>query len=454
MKKLSLILSALFVVLCVNGVVAQSNRHYDYNHHHKVKYPMILLLGVEHSDKASSAETVKTVNNTTTAERIHEDFEATLRKGFRQAPNPQFIFSTPNGGFSLGIGGFVNLRASYDFKGAVNSLDFVPYDIPMSAGWASRQRLIMDASTSRIFTKAVINSSRLGRVVAYIDMDFRGGSEMSYQPRVRSAYVSLRGFTLGRDITTFCDLMSCPTTVDFEGPNAYTFEFATLLRYEGEFMDRHFKYGVAAEMPAVSGTYGDHFAPIAQRVPDFPMYLQYAWGESRASHFRLSAVLRTLYMHNKADAKNISLLGWGVQASGRVECCSFFTLYYNGVYGKGITRYIQDLVGSGLDFTPNPKDALNLQATPMWGVQASGEINIVPKLLSVTGGYSVVKIQHRNGYYASEQYKRGTYVFGNIYYNLTRNMRLAVEYLHGSRKNVSGAKATANRINIMAQYNF
>ena len=61
---------------------------------------------------------------------IIEDFTETKRHGFQQAHNPQFIFSTRNNRFSLGIGGMVNLRTSYDLKGAVGNIDFVPYNIP------------------------------------------------------------------------------------------------------------------------------------------------------------------------------------------------------------------------------------------------------------------------------------------------------------------------------------
>lgn len=453
-------LRLLFVmVLVASAVVSADAQPYGGKAHARHKSQsgdeaMVFLMLMEPSDTLFTEIDIYQNRQQSASDRVREGFASTLRRGFRQAPNPQLIFSTRNGRFALGFGGFINLRTSYDFKGAVGSIDFVPYDIAMHNSYASRQQVMMDATTSRIFTKAVVHSSLLGPVVAYVDMDFRGGGKWSYQPRLRSAYLSVKGFTFGRDVTTFCDLMSSPTTVDFEGPNAYTFEFATLLRYEGEFMDKHFKYGVAAEMPEVSGTYGEHFAPIEQRVPDFPMYLQYAWGESRDSHFRLSAVLRTLYLHDKAKAENTTLLGWGVQASGRVKCCDFFTLYYNGIYGKGITRYIQDLAGSGLDFTPNPTNAYAIQTMPMWGVQASGEISLIPNMLTASGGYSVVKIQHHNGFYSSQQYKRGTYVFGNIFYNVTRNMRLAAEYLHGSRKDMSGEKATANRISIMAQYNF
>lgn len=60
----------------------------------------------------------------------------------------------------------------------------------------------------------------------------------------------------------------------------------------------------------------------------------------------------------------------------------------------------------------------------------------------------------KNGYYAEDEYKRGTYIFGNVFYQATDNLRLAVEYLRGSRKDMNSVKGTANRASIMIQYNF
>ena len=324
----------------------------------------------------------------------------------------------------------------------------------MEATYANRQRIMMDATTSRLFTKAVINSPTLGQVVAFVDMDFRGGEEFSYTPRLRSAYISMLGFTAGRDVTTFCDLEAAPLTVDFQGPNAYNFNFATLLRYEANLVDNHLKLGVAAEMPVVSGTYGDYFSPVSQRVPDFPMYVQYAWGANRQSHFRASAVLRNMYLHNADTGRNTSLFGWGVQASGRVVTCDYFTMFFNGVYGKGITPYIQDLTGSGLDFTPNPENAYQIQTMPMWSWQVAGQVNIIPSKLFASGGYSTVRVNKNHGYYAENEYKRGTYIFGNVFYQATDNCRLALEYLHGSRTDMDTTKGEANRLSLMVQYNF
>ena len=382
-----------------------------------------------------------------------QDYIETHRPGFQQVEKPQFVFATKNNRFSFSLGGFVSLRAGYDFDGIVDNIDFVTYDIPVHGNYDTRQKLMMDASTSRLFMKAITNTRALGRVVVFMDADFRGGAEGSYTPRLRSAYVSFKGLTLGRDVTTFCDLQAAPTTIDFQGPNAYNFNFATMIRYEVSFARRHMTFGVAAEMPNVSATYGENFKPMHQRVPDFPMYLQYAWGDDRSSHIRASGVIRNPYMHKVSKNSTTSLLGWGVQFSGTIKCCDWFRLFMNGVYGEGITPYIQDLTGSGLDFTPNPEDPSLVRMMPMWGWQAAGQINITPRLF-VSGGYSTVRVQRSHGYYTDDQYKQGQYIFGNIFYSLTPRCKVAGEYLYGSRKDMNSMKNHANRVNVMVQYSF
>ena len=381
-------------------------------------------------------------------------FVETARKGFQQAPNPQFIFTAPNNKFMLGLGATVTLRTSYDFMGAMGNIDFVPYDIPMTKGYANQQRVMMDASTSRIFLKGIINSERLGRIVAFTDIDFRGGDAFSYIPRLRSAYVQVMGFTVGRDVTTFCDLMAAPTTIDFQGPNAYNFRFTEMIRYEHTCWDKHITFGAALEVPIVNATYGENFSAIYQRVPDGIAYLQYAWGEKRSSHIRLSGVIRDMYLHDNRLGKNTTQLGWGAQLSGHIEIGKWVDLYMNGVYGRGITRYIQDLAGTPYDFTYNPKDPTKLQMPKMWGWQAAAQVNIIPGMCWVSGGYSNVHLERDNGALSDNQYKRGEYIFGNAFCNITPNFTMALEYLHGTRENMNDVHKRANRISIMAQYNF
>ena len=436
------LLPLLCTTLATSTLSAQSTTYYEMEEY----TPTIYMIAV--------GETLQEYDPEASKQQVIDDFMETRRCGFQQAHNPQFIFSTRNNRFALGIGGIVTLRTSYDFNGAMGNIDFVPYDIPMSRGYANRQRVMMDASTSRIFLKAIINSRMLGRVHIYTDMDFRGGDEFSYLPRLRSAYVVVGGFTIGRDVTTFCDLAAAPETIDFQGPNAYNFAFNEMIRYEHSFLRNHLTVGVAAEMPQVSATYGEHFSPIYQRVPDGIAYIQYAWGENRSSHIRASGVIRDMYLHDNVNGKNTTQLGWGAQFSGHIDLGRWVDLYMNGVYGRGITPYIQDLAGAPYDFAYNPSNPERMQTMPMWGWQAAAQINIIPGKMWLAGGYSEVRLEKHNGYLSDNQYHKGDYIFGNAFCNLSPNFTIAVEYLHGSREDMGGSKSSANRVSLMARYNF
>ncbi len=449
MKKIRLLIAAL---LCSQMVFAQNNQGYTGRSSYE---PTVYLISVREVDTIYNVCDAQqaVARNRAAMDNAVQDFQETHRYGFQQVEKPQFIFTTRNNRFSLALGGYINLRAAYEFDGRVNNIDFVPYDIPMVDRYTN-QRIMMDASTSRLYLKAIANTRALGRVVVFVDGDFRGGSEGSYTPRVRSAYVNFCGFTFGRDVTTFCDLLAAPNTVDFQGPNAYNLRFNTMIRWSMPFADDCLRFGIAAEMPNVSGTYNTNFAAIPQRIPDIPAYLQVQWGPQRKNHIRASGVFRGMYARNLRTGKNDLLYGWGVQASGHISVFRAVELFFNGVYGEGITPYIQDLTGSGLDFTPNPNNPEKLQTMPMYGWQAAAQINFIPGRFFLSGGFSTVEVRKHNGYYAADEYKRGQYIFGNIYYYFTPRCKIAAEYLYGTRKNMNGLKNHANRVNLMVQYSF
>jgi hypothetical protein len=161
-----------------------------------------------------------------------------------------------------------------------------------------------------------------------------------------------------------------------------------------------------------------------------------------------------MYLHNNRTGENTTELGWGVQLSGHIEAGKWVDFYMNGVYGRGITPYINDLMGTPYDITYDPNDPTRLQTLPMWGWQAAAQVNIMPNKFWLAGGYSEVHLEKHNGVLSDTQYSRGHYIFANAFYNVTNNFTVALEYLHGGRVNASDAKGDANRLSIMAQYNF
>lgn len=374
-------------------------------------------------------------------------FFRSQRPGFRQVDMPRFVITDSKAKAAFAIGGFVNFRTAYDFNEVLPNLDFVTYDIPTTSTNRGSQRVLMDASTSRLYFKTIV-ATKKGPLVGYIETDFRGqGNSL----RLREAYVSFMGFTLGQTVTTFNDPQASFNTIDFEGPNAYTYGRNLMIQYRYGFKNG-ISVGVAAEYPVVSATYGSASAGIYQRVPDIPAYVQYAWNEGK-SHIRASGILRNMFYRDNASMVDMDGLGWGAQLSGVFAIGKRVNLYGQALYGKGITPYIQDLQGSGLDIVPNMMNNGRMSSPAAMAWLIGGQINVIPKL-PVTLGYSQVTLFDNNNMMQGSDYRIGQYVVANVFYNISRTWNVGIEYLYGTRINFDGAMGHSNRIQAAVQFNF
>ena len=102
---------------------------------------------------------------------------------------------------------------------------------------------------------------------------------------------------------------------------------------------------------------------------------------------------------------------------------------------------------------PDNRTGEVIKGMRMWGWQASGQINF-SRRMSLSGGFSMVEMDRDDAFTFANEYKRGTYIFGNIFYALTPRCSIGAEYLYGSRKNMNSAKNHANRVSVQLQYNF
>ncbi len=366
---------------------------------------------------------------------------------FQDPKAPRFLLYDQKRKFALGIGGFVRMTASYDFNGISDDKDFVPYDIPVPNTPAKRNQFQMDAATSRIFLELVGSNRLLGDFNVYIESDFRGQSN---NLRLRQAYMSFRGFLFGQSWSTYSDVASVPPTIDNAGPNSNSSERNIQIRYTYE-MNNHWQTAIALEAPKLSATYGQYNQSIPQRVPDIPLYIQYAWGNK--SHIRATGLLRTLSYRNENNDENKNLLAWGTQLSGVYNVCPKVSLYYQGMYGKGIARYITDLNGVGLDMVPRKDDDGRMQVLPTFAFLGGLRYNFNDSWFA-SASYSQVRLYRENGYYQPDGYKYAQYIVGNLFWELTHDCRFGLEYLYGRRVNMDSKTGHANRIQLMAQYNF
>lgn len=411
-----------------------------------------MFLGIATMGLAKAQNTTVIVIGQTPDEEVIKEkariyFEKTHEQGFKQSTMPRFLFTDKSSKAIFTIGGYVNFRTAYDFDNVLPNLDFITYQIPMSSTVQNEGRLLMDASISRLYFKGVLATDH-GPLVAYAETDFRGpGNSL----RLREAYVSYLGFTLGQKATTFCDLGASFNTIDFQGPNGYTYGRNLMIQYKHKFSNG-ISLALAAEYPVVSATYGLQDKAAYQRVPDMPAYVQYAWNDNQ-SHIRASGILRNMYYHNGQSDKVSSEIGWGAQLSGSFKVAKGVELYGNAVYGEGISAYVVDLQGVGMDMTPVLADPSKLHPVTTLSWLVGAQINIT-KRMPLTVGYSQVSVFDQKNPLPATDYRMGQYCVANLFYNISPSWNFGIEYLHGIRTNIDGLQGHSNRIQAAVQLSF
>lgn len=373
----------------------------------------------------------------------------TRSRRFQEPGIPRFVLTDRKGRFALGIGGYVKATAEYDFGGISKDIDFYPALIPNKGASHVRNQFQMDATTSTVYLKLVGQTKRLGDFVVYTAGNFRGDGRGF---ELRNAYASLMGFTLGYDYGSFMDQAAIPPTIDFAGPNGMAIYHATQFRYERAF-GKGWKAGIGVEMPVVNGITNNNLSISSQRMPNFPAYLQYAWNPQ--SHVRAAAILRSMTYDNLVANKAESETGWGVLLSTKFNVFSKLQLFGQGIYGKGIAQFMNDLSNLDVDIVPDPERAGHMQVLPMMGWYGGLQYNFSKKVF-VSSTYGQSRLYSDDNYPASpsEQYRYGQYLVANLFWNITPDMQVGAEYLRGWRTDFNDQTRHANRLNLAVQYSF
>jgi hypothetical protein len=365
----------------------------------------------------------------------------------REPDLPLLIFSSHDTRFQFAIGGYLKLTTAYDFGGVINNNDFITSLIPVNQAPGNNQAFRMDASTSMLSFKAIANTEKVGLITGYISADFRG-TDLGF--KLQNAYITFAGFTFGYTLTTFWDGDAEPPTIDPRGPNAMTLTRNLQIRYTYDF-SKHWQIAAAIENPQNNQTVSPPFENINQRVPDFPVYLQYTG--NNGSHIRVSSVFRDLMYRNAVTEKTLHNLGWGAQASTMIHAGTRLSFYGQGVYGEGISAYIQDISKSGMDMLPEENPDGSMVKIPAYGWYAGIKYNFSPAVYS-SASYSQVRTNVPGMIRTPELYKFSQYIVGNVFWNVTPNCKLGIEYLHGTRENANGESGKANRLQAMVSYDF
>lgn len=365
---------------------------------------------------------------------------------FRDPSAPRFLFVDREGNTALGIGGFVEGVAQYDFNGAVDGAGFTTFNIPVPRDPSLVNRLGADATHSTIFLQ-LVRRTRFGMLSGYVQTNFSGDNN-SYGVKVKQAYVRLGGVTFGLTYSTFSDPSAGVPTIDYQGPSGEIGTKNLIVQYRKSFGGK-FSAALGIENPESTYTDEDGLCrKINQRFPDIPLYFQYDTG--RNGHIRVSGIFRNLSYRNLVKGKNKFVPGWGVQLSGLVTPFNRTTIYGQCAYGKGIGQYVNDLSGFGYDLISAGDGTM--VAPKDLAIVAGAKYNFNDKFF-ISASYSLNRV-YDDGSLGATAYKRAEYIVVNGFYTLGYGFQVGAEYLYGTRHNLDGLQGSANRVEAMVKYSF
>lgn len=370
---------------------------------------------------------------------------------------PRFALIGKDRKFYVGLGANAMLVGDFDWGHPLdNANKFIPGDIPMSIEPGSGGQFSLSAAQSDFYLNFVGLPGSDNQIGIFIDVNFMAEN---HSPALHHAYLKYRGITAGHTVSIFTDLGAKAASIDYQGPNALTFMGHPNISYTGKFgKDKGWSAAVGLDLPELSGTYSSalvdgkvtaYTKKSTQRIPDIPVFLQRSWLNGKG-WLRASAIFRTLTYRDVILGKNHNAFGWGVKLSGKTPVCCGLTAMWEGVYGQGVSSYIQDLTGRGMDLMPNPDVKSELSPVKAWAAYGTLQYQICPKVF-VNATYSHVRTYAKDWNAADwgSSYKWAQYVTANCFWKINSFAQFGVEYLYGRRMNHNGLQAHDNRVSLM-----
>jgi hypothetical protein len=335
------------------------------------------------------------------------------------------------------IGGYVKADLIHDFN-PIDSQDvFDTTSIPVGA--APRENSRFHARQSRL-NFDIRWPTDYGTARVFVESDFFGDSDSEEQSnaalfRLRHAYGKIDAWTFGQTWSTFADDRAQPFTLDNEGSASSISRRQALVRYTtpiGGF--DNLLLSLAVENPRVTVEVPDSIdgSPRTES-PDFIVRVRNRFGPAR---FQLAGVYREIGFQ-VVDEPVATTDAWGFNASGDARLGDNDRIYTQIVWGEGIGSYkgLPDVIGKA-DGTAGILGVFG------WMV---GWTHDWTENLSSNFTYSSDRTDPST-FQTPDDLRENTYLAVNLIATPVERVFVGVEYLYGTRENVSGASGHANRL--------
>ena len=280
----------------------------------------------------------------------------------------------------------------------------------------------------------------------FFEMDFFGSN--STTPRLRHAYVQGKNLLVGQTFSNFMDPDAGPDTLDFEGPNSQVNIRNPQVRYTWKMSDG-LKASMSVEKPTsdVSFSTPDFAAQPNSPSPDGTFQLRH---EASYGHVQFSTVLRDISAF-LPDGRSGSVFGWGFNLAG-LHKVGRDNLVYEGTYGDGIARYMQDSSGLGIDAAVSSPVNPHLDAVPVVGTYAGYQHYWTEKVRSSVV-YGFEQAENTPAQLASA-FHQSDYSAVNVIWSPLSALDVGGEFLYGWRVNKDKSSGNAPRVQVSFKYRF
>jgi hypothetical protein len=383
----------------------------------------------------------------TTYETYSQDPQAAPR--IDNAPlDPNFpgYFRLPGTRTLLKIGGYFKTDFIRDLRPAGDPERFIPSSIPIPTSGGETNSTVSVRPT-RLNLDFLIPIEDVGSVRFFVEGDLFGSNATT--PRMRHAYAQMKNFLIGQTFSNFQDPDAGPDQLDFQGPNAQVSLRNPQFRYTIPLKGKtSFRLALEKASSDIAFTTPQFNALPSNETPDGTLTLRH---DMDKGHIQLSGILRSVgaFLPNGLSD---TAFGWGVNFTGSQKVFGKDTFVYQGVYGHGIERYINDTSGLGIDAAPNSTQDPHLKAVPVVATYGSYQHFWIDRVRSSIM-YGFVQVDNTN-FEPGTVFHQSNYTATNVIWNIVGSLNVGAEFLYGWAVEKNGSTGNAPRLMLSAKYNF
>ena len=331
---------------------------------------------------------------------------------------------------------------------------FVPSSIPVrgqpfyGSGW----RTNLSARQS-IFRMDFRRDTDFGTLkVVYKNNFFGSGTgDMPYNLQYFYGELDNEHYTLlaGYNISAFTDIDVFPNTLDYEGPNSFTFKYGPQLRFSPVLYKSEagtLTLPLSMEKPNADITATNGFTPYS-RLADFTLGLRW---EAPDWHIQWANLLRDLGMQDSATSKTMRTNAYATQLTGSTKVFDLDSAQGWVSSGRGYANFLQDISGLGLDGAFTTSGQLRAIRARGWGV---GYTHGWTDSLSSSASYGYLRISPGSHLLIDQDLPKSTkFASLNLAWQFSQRAMLGIEYLWGQNIALTDLRGQGQRVQTTLRY--